>query len=434
MTITAEPPVDVNEAFRAEKLNQTAQAFERRDASLRRIADYESGKTQAAMDARLAADVAAGTIRLAGPDRYEVLTGYDRGEYFTVQRAARPQEVPLILPEHGLDTRADGKAAVYSSTPQWHDAGTVIPGGISDFAQVLRFGGIDYGQELVPVRYMWDGELRTLEDTFVNVRDDNGGGLAAVGKTWRPVQSIQAGAFLENLVGEHGLTWDAAGALKGGRRTFVSLAVPGWVTIDAEGINDQIKFYLVALDDRTGHAKFRTVVTPWNPVCANTERFAYRDALTQWGISHSGLGLGEAAEEEARRTLGLALAHRDVFAAEQEALLRTELAIGGFRDLVDEVYPAEKPLAAMNARERANRLAKVAALEEAFGLETARVGSNAYAAERAITRWADNESPRKVQRGKTDLLRAARATAILTGADDEPKAKAHRALLTLSNR
>jgi phage/plasmid-like protein (TIGR03299 family) len=434
MTITADRPVDVNEAFRAEKLNQTAAAFERRDASLRRIADYESGATQAAMDAKLAADVASGKIRMVSPDRYEVLEGWDRNEYFTVQRASRPQEAPLILAEHGLDTRADGKAAVYSSTPQWHDAGTVIPGGISDFAQVLRFGGIDYGQRLVPATYEWDGETHTDPDFFHNVREDTGASLGVVGKTWRPVQSIQAGAFLENLVNEHGLTWDAAGALKGGRRTFVSLAVPGWVTIDAEGINDQIKFYLVALDDRTGHAKFRTVVTPWNPVCANTERFAYRDAATSWGISHSGLALGEAAVKEARRTLGLAIRHREVFATEQESLLRTEFEIGAFRKLVDEVLPADKPWGEMNKRERTNRLSKVEALEDAFGLETARVGRNAYAAERAVTRWADNTSPRKVQAGKADLLRAARATAVLTGADDDTKARAHRALLTLTHR
>lgn len=107
---------DVNVAFAGEKAGQIAMAHQRTADAQRRIADFDSGATQAQLDAKIAAKLAAGDIRMISPDRYEVLTGFDAGERFTVWRASRPQEVPLILPEHGLD-EADGRVSLYSAVP-----------------------------------------------------------------------------------------------------------------------------------------------------------------------------------------------------------------------------------------------------------------------------------------------------------------------------
>src|SRR5215469_6972970 len=121
---------DVNVQFRDEKLGQIAQARAIVEANQAALAEYDSGATQAALDAKLAADVAAGTTRMVGTDRYEVLEGWDRNEIFTVRRAVRPGEIPLILPESGLDF-VDDKAQLYLAQPAWHELGNVIPGGIS---------------------------------------------------------------------------------------------------------------------------------------------------------------------------------------------------------------------------------------------------------------------------------------------------------------
>src|SRR5260370_34943726 len=84
------------------------------------------------MDAKLAADVASGKIRMIGTDRYEVLTGYDANETFRVQPASRPGELSLLLPETGLDY-VDGKAQLFSAVETWHNEGNITSGGASRY-------------------------------------------------------------------------------------------------------------------------------------------------------------------------------------------------------------------------------------------------------------------------------------------------------------
>jgi phage/plasmid-like protein (TIGR03299 family) len=453
--------VDVNDAFAGEKANQITAAYERRAAYERSVAAYDSGQTQRELDAKLADDIASGRIAASGTtesgaQRYTFLTGWDRNETFLVQPARRPNEVALVLPEHGLD-EVDGKVALYSKVPAWHGLGNIIPDGLTDVSEVLAAGGIDYDQFQQPTRYLWgktlnpgaaytarvdengnvrflddDGEevsqLRTQEASYVNVRGDNGNGLGTVGKIWRPIQASEVFGFLQELVAKFGVTWETAGAIAGGRRIFVSLRLPSTVTVDAEGINDQIVPFIVAVDDRTGNAKFRVVVTPWRPLCGNTERFAVRDAFTSWGTRHT----TNAAErvEEARKTLGLSVNYFEAFAAEETALARSEILVDEFQALLSGLWPVDKPKPEQTARERNYIARRDDALNERFQDEVATVGRTAYAAERAVTGYLDNDIPR---RGPVDQRSLTRAAAALEGSDDEIKSKAHAKLLTLVN-
>src|ERR1700691_3517647 len=122
---------DVNVQFKEEKTGQIAMARSIVERNRRDVARYDSGATQAQIDARLAGQVASGKIRMIGADRYGVLEGWDRNEIFSVQRATRPGEIPLILPETGLDM-VDGKAQLYLAQPAWHELGNVFSGGTSD--------------------------------------------------------------------------------------------------------------------------------------------------------------------------------------------------------------------------------------------------------------------------------------------------------------
>ena len=102
---------DLNAAFADEKARQIAAASDR--------------------ERQFQARIDRGEIRMISPDRYEVLTGWDRGETFTVSRNAQGQ-IAEIIAQHGLDTRADGTIALYASSPAWHGLGQIIPGGTSD--------------------------------------------------------------------------------------------------------------------------------------------------------------------------------------------------------------------------------------------------------------------------------------------------------------
>ncbi|MFD0287633.1 DUF932 domain-containing protein [Streptomyces lutosisoli] len=365
-----------------------------------------------------------GEIRMLGGDQYEVLTGWDRGEVFTVSRNTEG-EIDAVIANHGLDERADGTIALYASSPAWHGLGQIIPGGTTDIDTVLREGGLDFTVTTVPALYKWGGELREHADQFHTVREDTGAPLGAVGSRYQPIQNRQGFEFLQELVGRFDVVWESAGVIRGGRRVFISIRLPESVTVDADGINDQIVPYVAVMNDHSGQGQFQCVVTPWRPVCANTERFAVRDAVTRWAVRHTAGATNQI--KEARRTLGLSVKYFENFAAEETALARTDLALADFHKVIAELWPLDDDA---SKRTRTNHATRLSALDGLFLTEAERVGRTAYAAERTITGYLDHVAPRRP--GQTMTEEIARATAALEGADDDMKTKAHRRLLLLT--
>lgn len=422
MTTTA---VDVNQAFAAEKLGQIEMARNAVEASRVAQANYDSGVTQAALDASLAEKVAAGTIRMVGSDRYEVLEGWDRNETFRVQRATRPQELPLILPETGLDY-VEGKAQLFSAVETWHKDGEV-KSGVTSIAEVLRLSGLDFRVAKAPALYEAGGQTREAEGSFVTYRDDTFAKLGTVGSIYTPFQNSTGAAFLQELVDRFDVQFESAGTLNGGKQVFISMNLPDSVVIDAEGINDVIEPKICWMNNHDGEGSLKMVVGPWRPVCGNTNRFAVRDAVTSWSVRHTTNGLQQV--EEARRALGFTVKYFENFAAEETVLAQYELELNEFDELLAKLWPEKEGEQSKRSVTLAAR--RDDALHEGFAVEVKRVGRTAYAAEQAVTDYLDHVAPR---RAVGDKLAAARATAILTGADDDLKSKAHRQLLTLTNR
>ncbi|MGP4085464.1 DUF932 domain-containing protein [Streptomyces sp. KR55] len=398
MTIT-----DVNTAFAAEKTAQIESVRQRERAF------------QARID--------RGEIRMVGQDRYEVLTGWDRGETFTVSRNTQGQ-IDGIIAQHGLDSRADGTIALYASSPAWHGLGQIIPGGTTDIDKVLELSGLDFDVDTVPALYRWGGELREHADQFHTVRTDTGAALGVVGRKYQPIQNRQGFEFLQELVGRYDVVWESAGPLRGGKRVFISIRLPETVTVDADGIGDVVVPYVAVMNDHSGQGQFQCVVTPWRPVCANTERFAVRDAVTRWAVRHTAGATSEI--KEARRTLGLSVKYFERFADEETALARTDIAVADFHQVIADLWPLDDD--ASDAKKN-NFAARLGALDDLFRTETERVGRTAYAAERAITGYLDHLAPRRPPKSMTEEI--FRATAVMEGADDDTKTRAHKRLLLL---
>jgi phage/plasmid-like protein (TIGR03299 family) len=395
---------DVNEAFAAEKAEQIA-------------ARQRGREFQARID--------RGEIELMGAGRYRVLTGWDAGETFAVTRN-QLGEIEQINADHGLDTTT-GDVALYSAVPAWHGLGQIIPGGTSDIDEVLRLGGICFGVELREVRYTFDGQLHTMPDKRVCVRDDSGEALGVVGSRYTPIQNRGAFEFLQNLVEDFGVTWESAGATRGGRNVFVSLRLPQHVTIDADGINDEIVPFIAAINSHDGSSPFRVVATPWRPVCRNTERFAVRDAHSRWSVRHTASAMDRI--NEARRTLGLSVRYYEAWAAEETELAHTAITLGEFDKVLAELWPVDA-----DASKRSTTIAerRTSALHSLFVSEADRVGRSAYAAERAITGYLDHLAP--IRPPKTINEELARATRVMEGTDDDKKTTAHKRLMTLARR
>ena len=400
-------PNDVNQQFAAERAGQIQAAQQQRADTDQRIAD---GKL---------VPLGGGRYRVNDPD------SWDNGEILILRDGQ-------ILPEHGLDVTT-GQVALYTSTPPWHGLGTVIPGGISNVDRVLQLGGIDFQVSRRPVLYranQTDTDARILPEHFVTVREDTGAGLGTVGSRYEVFQNRHIFEFLQNLVDDHDVVWESAGALREGRKVFVCMRLPQTVTIDAGGIADEIVPFVVALNSHDGSSQAEVVVTPWRPVCGNTERFAVRDAVSRWGVRHTRNARHRA--DEARRSLGLSIGYFEAFAAEEETLARTAVEIDAFRAVVEDLWPAPEENAA--ARTKNNHRDRTAILTGLYGSNAAQLGNTAYAAERAITEYADWKSAIRPTGALKGNHLAARATAVMEGAADDLKNRAHKRLLTLTRR
>ncbi|MFD0855223.1 DUF932 domain-containing protein, partial [Actinomadura adrarensis] len=261
--MTIKTVADVNTAFADERAQQLQQARDQQADLDRRVTD--------------------GTLIPLGGDRYRVNdpNSWDDGEVLHYRNGE-------LLPQHGLDM-STGRAALYSAVPAWHGLGAIIPGGVTDIDEVLTLGRIAFTVEKVPSLYEWKGQVRTKRDKFTTVRTDRDehNDLGVVGAKYHVVQNRDLFVFLEELVGQRGILWESAGALGNGSRVFVSTRVPDGITIDRDGLNDRIELFIMAVNSHDGSGQLEVVLTPWRPVCQNTERFGLRDATARWGIRHT---------------------------------------------------------------------------------------------------------------------------------------------------
>jgi phage/plasmid-like protein (TIGR03299 family) len=392
------------------------------------FAEERAGQLQAAVTRQAAVEqrIADGKLTPIGDGRYRITdaSSWDNGEIWT-------QRDGQLLPEHGLDTTT-GQAALYTAVPAWHELGTVIDGGTSDIDTVLQAGRIGFDVVRRPVLYQptLDSSPKTMAGKFVTVRDDTGAGLGVVGADYEVLQNSYMFEFLQDLVDRYDVVWDSAGALRDGRKVFVSMRLPDTVSIDADGINDQIVPYIAEINSHDGSSMAQIVVSPWRIRCGNTERFAVRDAVTRWGVRHTRNARDRI--DEARRTLGLTVKYFDTWAAEEEALAQTDLAIDEFREVASQLWPA--PEDGASKRTVANHTNRLETLTALYDSNSAQLGRTAYAGERAFTEYLDWRSTIRPSGSLRGRNLAARATAILEGGNDDKKSQAHKRLLTLVRR
>ena len=144
--------------------------------------------------------------------------------------------------------------------------------------------------------------------------------LGVVGSKYEPVQNEASCELLDALVDESGgAHFETAGALRGGRETFVTMKLPGSMVFDGiDGSTDRTDFYLAALNSHDGSSKFSFLVTPVRIVCANTQAAALGAAKASWGIRHT--GGARTAIAEARNALQLSWRYVAAFEAEAARL------------------------------------------------------------------------------------------------------------------
>jgi len=271
----------------------------------------------------------------------------------------------------------------------------------------------------------------TVPDQFATVRTNPITGktdyLGVVGSKYEPVQNEASCELLDAITDESGAHFETAGALFGGRQTFITMKLPKTMTLQGRnGAQDRTEFYLAALNSHDGSSKFRFLVTPIRIVCANTQTAAIEAAAASWGIRHT--GGARAAIQEARTALKLSWRYVQAFEDEAAQLYSQPMDIDQMRDFATELIEVDKADSSTAARNRSDRAAGIVTLWTSSPT-IAPIAGTRWAAYNAVTEYVDHYAKVRTS-GDQGAARALRAVTIGSTAQGL-KSRAFRMLQTL---
>jgi len=271
-----------------------------------------------------------------------------------------------------------------------------------------------------------------VPDMFATVRDNpvvpgRVDYLGVVGSKYEPVQNEASCELLDAITDESGAHFETAGALFGGRQTFITMKLPKTMTLQGRnGAQDRTEFYLAALNSHDGSSKFRFLVTPIRIVCANTQTAAIEAAAASWGIRHT--GGARAAIQEARTALKLSWRYVQAFEDEAAQLYSQPMDIDQMRDFATELIEVDKADSSTAARNRSDRAAGIVTLWTSSPT-IAPIAGTRWAAYNAVTEYVDHYAKVRTS-GDQGAARALRAVTIGSTAQGL-KSRAFRMLQTL---
>jgi phage/plasmid-like protein (TIGR03299 family) len=305
---------------------------------------------------------------------------------------------------HALEIGSAGQVAFATrEVPAWHLLGTVFDKDESvTTTQMLEKAHLDgWNVRLIDAADSLT-DARFVTDTLFVVRDnpfDNGlDVLSTVGGRYKVVQNEELFSFGDNLL-DGGGQWETAGSIKSGRQVFGSLKIDRPMVLDALGRADEVDTYLLVNTSHDGTVGVQASTTPVRVVCQNTLNIALRGAKQTFKMRHTQTVDGRIAA--AREALNLTHTYLDVFEAEAQKMIQTDVTNAQFQKIVEALYPKpEKDAKGAQTRweNKINLLGDLFAGVEAFDgapITNANIKGTAWGALNALTERLDwYRSPR----------------------------------------
>jgi phage/plasmid-like protein (TIGR03299 family) len=299
------------------------------------------------------------------------------------------RKMPLQVPQHPTLT-ADG-----ATTPD--------PLEVSDFYATVRTNPIHGGTDV----------------------------LGVVGSKYVPVQNEASCDLLDALVDEAGdAHYETAGALRGGRETFITMKLPNTMIFDGvDGSQDRTDFYIAGLNSHDGSSAFRLLVTPVRIVCANTQSAAISRAKASFSIRHT--GGAKALIAQARNALKLTWRYIEAFETEAAALYAQPMDTDQMRHFANTLLEVDDAGSAATLRNRRDKASGIVTLWTSSKTITPIAGTR-WAAYNAVTEFVDHVVPVRGARtsGAASQARALRNISE-AGSAQSLKAHAFRMLQTI---
>ena len=263
----------------------------------------------------------------------------------------------------------------------WHGLGTVVREAPTS-ENAMRLAGLDWNvvQEAIytPCR-------EKIEGFKANVRDTDRKVLGVVSDRYKVVQNVEAFSFTDELLG-HGVRYETAGSLSGGRRVWLLARLPREYIIAGERISP----YLVFSNTHDGSGSVKVAVTPVRVVCNNTLNLALETAQRSFSMVHTG-NISDKITE-ARDTLFKAESYMDRLGAEFEQLHQQKVTDAEVQKYIELLIPMESN-ATRTQEKNVNRLREDLAMRYYDAPDLQKVGKNAYRFINAVSDFATHAEP-----------------------------------------
>ena len=245
---------------------------------------------------------------------------------------------------HDLESQ-NGKASFASfREPAWHGLGTVFTEekNTTEMLEAANLNGWNVRLQDMEIpstltsdkSYQYVLRTNPTNNTQTDV-------LGIVGERYVPLQNEDLFSFGDNIL-DGGGRWETAGAIKGGRVVFGSLALERETILDPTGVADKVKTYLLINTSHDGSIAIQASITPVRVVCANTLNLALNQKKKKNGVKQSfkirHTQTAEGKIQIARETLGMANAYMDEFDIMAKAMIEKEVSAKQFNDIILSAY------------------------------------------------------------------------------------------------
>lgn len=276
---------------------------------------------------------------------------------------------------------ANVETMFYTREKPWHGLGTMVMEAPAS-ADALALAGLDWNVIQKPV-VTEDGI--PIPGFKANLRDTDEKVLGIVTDRYKVVQNIDAFSFTDELLGE-GVTYETAGSLQEGRRTWLLAKLPQRYIISG----DEITPYLVFMNSHDGTGAIKAAMTPIRLSCENAINLALSTAKRYWSTNHTGDIQGKM--EDARYTLLYADQYMAELGKAIDSLTRVKLTDRQVYEYIDALFPLlENPTE--QQKKNILKMKEEMKLRYFDAPDLKHVGKNAYRFVNAVSDFATHSKP-----------------------------------------
>lgn len=179
-----------------------------------------------------------------------------------------------------LEIREDNSAMMfYAGDLPWHGLGTGVENAVNS-EEALQLAGLDWDVEVGPI---YGPDMQPIPDRRSIYRTLDNKVLGVCSPGYKPFSNASGIQWLDSLLADDVLTYDAAGSLFSGKRVFISARMRE----DMRIADEDYRTYLLLVLHHDANGAIKVIHTDVRAVCNNTVERAMHNGQQMAKIQHT---------------------------------------------------------------------------------------------------------------------------------------------------